>query len=60
MHPQAGAVRVVDNPIRMSASRPAQVFNPAPMLGEHTEQVLDSLGYADRQIADMRERGLVA
>ena len=60
VHPQVGHVRVVDNPIRLSESRPAQVFNAPPLLGEHTESVLNSLGYTAEQIASMRERGLVA
>ncbi|CAG9249580.1 CaiB/BaiF CoA transferase family protein [Paraburkholderia caribensis] len=58
-HPKVGNVKVVDTPIRLSASRDAQVFNAPPLLGQHTSEVLNWLGYSDEEIDAMRESGLI-
>ena len=55
-HPERGKWHNVGMPIKLSAS-PA-VIERSPMLGEHTDDVLrDVLGYADAEIAAMREAG---
>jgi hypothetical protein len=41
-HPRAGKVRMVGAPVRLSAT-PGAVRTPAPMLGEHTDEVLGQL-----------------
>jgi crotonobetainyl-CoA:carnitine CoA-transferase CaiB-like acyl-CoA transferase len=52
-------VKVVANPIRMSAT-PADYRIPPPLLGEHTDQVLrEELGLADAELAGLRERGVI-
>ena len=33
---------------------------PAPLLGEHNEEVLKELGYSDGEIAKLREDGAIA
>ncbi|MGE5271677.1 MAG: CaiB/BaiF CoA transferase family protein [Thiohalocapsa sp.] len=33
---------------------------PAPLVGEHSQEVLRSLGYADAEIAALREAGIIA
>ena len=45
-HPQRGKYLTVGNPIKMSDS-PTEVTR-SPLLGEHTDEVLAELGYADR------------
>src|SRR4029079_9058990 len=46
-HPVAGTVKMVGPPVRMSAT-PGAVRTPAPLLGEHTAEVLrDRLGMTD-------------
>jgi formyl-CoA transferase/CoA:oxalate CoA-transferase len=57
-HSKAGMVKVVGVPIKMSDS-PASVRTPPPMLGEHTKQILNGLGYTDKQIAELREEGVL-
>ena len=53
-HPVAGKVRVVGPPARLSET-PADVRLPAPLLGEHTDQVLrERLRLDDREIARLR------
>ena len=58
-HPVAGAVRVVGPPIRLSGT-PGSVRTPAPLLGQHTDEVLRSrLGLADSELARLRRERVV-
>ena len=60
-HPQAtgGAVKVVANPVRLSAT-PAEYHITPPALGEHTEAVLGGLlGLDAAELAALREKGIV-
>ncbi|MGU7768667.1 CaiB/BaiF CoA transferase family protein [Burkholderia sp. MR1-5-21] len=58
-HPLGGAVQLIRNPVRMSATPPEIVAHP-PMLGEHTDDVLKSvLGYDEHIIRSLRERSII-
>ncbi|MFC0250700.1 CaiB/BaiF CoA transferase family protein [Massilia consociata] len=58
-HPTAGKVRLVRNPIRMSAT-PATSDKAPPLLGQHTDEVLhDVLGLGVEEIAALRDKGVV-
>jgi crotonobetainyl-CoA:carnitine CoA-transferase CaiB-like acyl-CoA transferase len=58
-HPVAGPVRMVGPPVRLSDT-PGEVRAPAPLLGEHTEQVLrERLALSDLEIARLREIGVI-
>ena len=58
-HPKAGKVKLVRNPIRMSAT-PATSDKAPPLLGQHTEEVLrEVLGRSDGEIAALRDKGVV-
>jgi crotonobetainyl-CoA:carnitine CoA-transferase CaiB-like acyl-CoA transferase len=58
-HPRAGKVRMVGAPVRLSAT-PGSVRTPAPMLGEHTDEVLrDLLGLGPEEIAALRGAGVL-
>jgi len=58
-HPLGGAVRLVRNPIRMSATPPKAKTAP-PLLGEHTEHVLKTLlGYDEGAIGRLRAASVI-
>jgi formyl-CoA transferase/CoA:oxalate CoA-transferase len=58
-HPRAGKVRMVGAPVRLSET-PGSVRTPAPMLGEHTEEVLKGLlGVGAEEIASLRRAGVI-
>jgi formyl-CoA transferase len=57
-HPTLGHIRALGSPIKLSATPPA-VERRAPMLGEHTEEVLREVGLNDAQIARLVAEGVV-
>ena len=58
-HPASGRIRMVGPPIRMSET-PGSVRRPAPLVGQHTEEVLrERLGMDAREIADLRRRQVI-
>jgi len=56
-HPTRGKYLTVGNPIKMSDS--ATEVTRAPLLGEHTEEVLRQFGYSAEQIADLRAERVI-
>jgi crotonobetainyl-CoA:carnitine CoA-transferase CaiB-like acyl-CoA transferase len=53
-HPVAGRMRLVGSPITLS-EMPAEIRSPAPLLGQHSAEVLqDVLGYAPDRIEALR------
>jgi formyl-CoA transferase/CoA:oxalate CoA-transferase len=57
-HPAAGKIHSVGSPILFSET-PVIYRRPPPRLGEHTEEVLSSLGYTEIEIAALREEGAI-
>ena len=58
-HPVAGTIRMAGPPVRFSET-PGSVRSPAPLLGEHTAEVLRGrLGIDDAEIARLEERGVI-
>jgi crotonobetainyl-CoA:carnitine CoA-transferase CaiB-like acyl-CoA transferase len=57
-HPQAGPVRTLGCPIHFSRT-PTRITRPAPMLGEHTRELLREYGYDDAEIDALIADGVV-
>jgi crotonobetainyl-CoA:carnitine CoA-transferase CaiB-like acyl-CoA transferase len=57
-HPQAGPTRALGCPIHFSET-PTQIRRPAPMLGEHTRELLGEYGYSQAQIDAFASAGVV-
>ena len=58
-HPVGGSVRIAKTPATLGAT-PAPEPYPAPGFGEHTNEVLTSLGLSTDEIAELRAAGVVA
>jgi crotonobetainyl-CoA:carnitine CoA-transferase CaiB-like acyl-CoA transferase len=58
-HPIAGRVHAIGFPVKYSAT-PAQIYRPAPILGQHTFQVLESLGISPEQCRQLEAAGVVS
>ena len=56
-HPIAGTIQQIGFPIKFSET-PGKMYTHAPLLGEHTEQILTQLGYAKADIERLREAGV--
>ncbi|OZI35972.1 CoA transferase [Bordetella genomosp. 1] len=57
-HPVAGEVPQVMNPLRFGEAT-LRVDRAPPVLGQHTEEVLASLGLSAEQIGDYRRRNII-
>jgi crotonobetainyl-CoA:carnitine CoA-transferase CaiB-like acyl-CoA transferase len=58
-HPEAGRTAYDGPPYKLSKT-PGQLRSPAPLLGQHTEQVCkEVLGLSDEEIADLMVAGVL-
>lgn len=59
-HPVVGLVKTVAPPFHLSGTRDeSRLRRPAPMLGQHTDEVLQEMGYDSDVVARLRQRGVV-
>jgi crotonobetainyl-CoA:carnitine CoA-transferase CaiB-like acyl-CoA transferase len=58
-HPTHGQIEALANPVKLSKT-PATVRMAAPEFGQHTEEVLLEYGYSWEDIAQFKERGIIA
>jgi crotonobetainyl-CoA:carnitine CoA-transferase CaiB-like acyl-CoA transferase len=58
-HPKLGPQKVVGQPIHISGYPQPEALNPTPDQGEHTDAVLQELGYDAAAIARLRRSGAV-
>lgn len=56
IHPVAGPTRALGVPIKLSQT-PGTVRRPAPLLGQHTREVLHEAGYSNAEIDALVESG---
>ncbi len=57
VHPRLGTMRTTRNPVLLDHDGPA-IERHAPMLGEHSHEVLDELGYSPDAIRDLLAAGV--
>ena len=57
-HSLVGTVKMVGPPLQMSET-PLEVQGPSPALGQHSDEILASIGYSDGDIASFREAGVI-
>jgi crotonobetainyl-CoA:carnitine CoA-transferase CaiB-like acyl-CoA transferase len=57
-HPTAGPIRLLGVPVTLSET-PGGVRTPAPLLGEHTEQVLGELGIAASELRELQKSAVI-
>jgi CoA:oxalate CoA-transferase len=57
--PRVGKMRIVGSPIRLSET-PGEVYAPAPLLGQHSEEVLRTiLGYSAEDIRALKDEKVI-
>jgi len=56
-HPTGDTYRMVANPVRSSEGETPS--HPAPGLGQHTNDLLDELGYSEERIDALRDKGII-
>ncbi len=57
-HPLAGRVHAIGFPVKYSRT-PGQMYRPAPMLGQHTFQILESLGMSAEECSQLEADGVI-
>jgi len=58
-HPTMGPTRLIGSAVNLSDT-PPQFIRPAPLLGEHTDEILSRFGYDREAIAGLRNRGVIS
>ena len=59
-HPTCGPIKLVNTPVKYSASKPG-IRRAPPTLGQDTNEVLlSTLGMSEDEVAELRSEGVVA
>lgn len=58
-HPAEGTIKALGFPVKLSGT-PQQVRYPAPLLGQHTDEVLREFGFGPARVAALRAKGAFA
>jgi len=58
VHPGAGPIKALGTPVKLSET-PGAVDRPAPLLGQHTAEILAELGYSEAERRALSEKGVV-
>jgi crotonobetainyl-CoA:carnitine CoA-transferase CaiB-like acyl-CoA transferase len=58
-HPVAGRVKVVAPAVKMSAT-PAEIRRPAPLIGQHSREILEEFGFRASEVEEFMASGATA
>jgi len=58
-HAEAGSVDLIASPLAQMSASPATIRRAPPLIGEHTREILNELGYDDARIASLQELKIV-
>ena len=51
-HPVEGTIRALGIPVKLSDT-PGAIRRPAPLLGQHTEEILQEAGFSEEEIRSL-------
>jgi len=57
-HPIVGKLKYTGIPVRLSDT-PASIRSAAPLLGEHTNEILERIGYSTSEISGLKNKGII-
>jgi crotonobetainyl-CoA:carnitine CoA-transferase CaiB-like acyl-CoA transferase len=57
-HPTVGVQRTIGLPVRLHKT-PGAIRRAAPLLGQHSREILHEVGYDDREIDSLIQKGIV-
>jgi len=57
-HPTLGSIRTLGTPLKLSES-PLEPGKPAPLLGQHTDEVLREIGFSTEEVVELRRVGAI-
>lgn len=57
-HPKAGRTRMMGVPVKLSMT-PGKIRRPAPLLSQHTDEILQELGYSPGEIVALRAEAII-
>jgi crotonobetainyl-CoA:carnitine CoA-transferase CaiB-like acyl-CoA transferase len=58
VHPGAGPIKALGIPVKLSGT-PGAVDRPAPLLGQHTAEILTELGYSETDQRELTDKGVI-
>lgn len=58
-YPTRGPIKVLGTPLKLSEIDDRQPVQPPPLLGEHTDEVLTSIGIAGAELQRLRAEGVI-
>jgi len=58
-HPSIGELELLASPLKLECLAKGSVRRPPPLLGQHTSEILEGLGFSNDTIADLKRLAVV-